>query len=127
MKSCISFESLETSQPLRDPGKCAFLEMTSRKRSGSGSSKRPKEKVVYIYELFFRGEDPTANSAEFWNEFFLLQANVESLEQEVLKLNPELFALVRPNLQTLVQKCIEMLETGNVVFLEISHLKDECK
>lgn len=89
--------------------------MTSRKRSGSGSSKRPKEKVVYIYELFFRGEDPTVNSPEFWNEFFLLQANVECLEQEILKLTPESFTLVRHNLQILMQKCVAMLETGNTL------------
>lgn len=38
--------------------------MSSRKRSGSGS-KRPKEKVVFIYELIFRGEDPQVG---FWDE-----------------------------------------------------------
>ncbi|XP_037943088.1 armadillo-like helical domain-containing protein 3 [Teleopsis dalmanni] len=87
--------------------------MTSRKRSGSGSSKRPKEKVVYIYELFFRGEDPTIDSPEFWNEFFLLQPNVESLEAEVSKLTNEVFPVVRDNLNLLFQKCIEMLETDH--------------
>ncbi|XP_030373871.1 armadillo-like helical domain-containing protein 3 [Scaptodrosophila lebanonensis] len=84
--------------------------MTSRKRSGS-SSKRPKGKVVYIYELFFRGEDPTDGSPEFWNEFFLLQPNVESLDNEIMKLNSEQLQLVKGNLNTLFQKCIEMLNT----------------
>lgn len=86
--------------------------MTSRKRSGSGSSKRPKEKVVYIYELFFRGEDPTTESAEFWNEFFLLQPNVESLEAEITKLTCEQFMIVNKSMILIFQKSIEMLETG---------------
>lgn len=87
--------------------------MTSRKRSGSGSSKRPKEKVVYIYELFFRGEDPTSDSPEFWNEFFLLQPNVESLESEITKITSEQLPIVKSNLNLIFQKCIEILETGN--------------
>lgn len=86
--------------------------MTSRKRSGSGSSKRPKEKVVYIYELFLRGEDPTINSSEFWNEFFLLQPNVDALENEITKLTSEQFSMVKKNLTMIFQKCIDMLETG---------------
>uniref|UniRef100_A0A1A9WGZ5 DUF1741 domain-containing protein n=1 Tax=Glossina brevipalpis TaxID=37001 RepID=A0A1A9WGZ5_9MUSC len=86
--------------------------MTSRKRSGSGSSKRPKEKVVYIYELFFRGEDPV-NSSEFWNEFFLLQPNVDALENEITKLTSEQFSLVKNNLNMIFQKCIDMLETDH--------------
>lgn len=54
--------------------------MSSRKRSGSGS-KRPKEKVVYIYEMIFRTDfkDPTKTNPEFWHEFFLLQPNVDIL------------------------------------------------
>uniref|UniRef100_A0A0K8UX73 UPF0668 protein C10orf76 n=1 Tax=Bactrocera latifrons TaxID=174628 RepID=A0A0K8UX73_BACLA len=87
--------------------------MTSRKRSGSGSSKRPKEKVVYIYELFFRGEDPTTESTEFWNEFFLLQPNVESLEAEITKLTYEQFIIVNKNLTLIFQKSIEMMETDH--------------
>lgn len=65
--------------------------MTSRKRSGSGS-KRPKEKVVYLYEkfLYFGGNrDLFENNPEFWEEFFLLQPNVEILEAELLKLSSE--------------------------------------
>uniref|UniRef100_A0A1B0FMF2 Armadillo-like helical domain-containing protein n=1 Tax=Glossina morsitans morsitans TaxID=37546 RepID=A0A1B0FMF2_GLOMM len=87
--------------------------MTSRKRSGSGSSKRPKEKVVYIYELFLRGEDPTINSSEFWNEFFLLQPNVDALENEITKLTSEQFSMVKKNLNMIFQKCIDMLETDH--------------
>ncbi|KAI9579757.1 armadillo-like helical domain-containing protein 3 isoform X2 [Glossina fuscipes] len=87
--------------------------MTSRKRSGSGGSKRPKEKVVYIYELFLRGEDPTINSSEFWNEFFLLQPNVDALENEITKLTSEQFSLVKKNLSMIFQKCIDMLETDH--------------
>lgn len=81
-----------------------------RKRSGSGS-KRPKEKVVYIYELLFRGEDPVNNN-EFWDSFFLLQPNVESLENELTKLSNDQLLIVKGNIKLLFTQCIQMLESG---------------
>lgn len=87
--------------------------MTTRKRSGSGS-KRPKEKVVYIYELLFRGEDPSNNNSEFWNEFFLLQPNVDTLEQELMKLTGEQFVTVKSNIHMLLSKSIELLDSGKI-------------
>lgn len=87
--------------------------MSSRKRSGSGS-KRPKEKVVYIYEMIFRSdfEDPTKDNAEFWYEFFLLQPNVESLESEMTKLSCEQLITLKNNVNLLFCRCIEMLDSG---------------
>lgn len=85
--------------------------MTTRKRSGSGS-KRPKEKVVYIYELLFRGEEPWNNNQEFWNEFFLLQPNVDVLETELMKLTGEQFISLKGNIHKLFTKSIELLESG---------------
>lgn len=76
--------------------------MSSRKRSGSGS-KRPKEKVVYIYEMLFRSdfEDPVKVNSEFWNEFFLLQPNVECLENEITKLSCEQLIVLKKNINLL--------------------------
>lgn len=90
---------------------------TQRKRSGSGSgSKRPKEKVVYIYELIFRGEeDPTNNNNEFWNEFFLLQPNVEILETELMKLTGEQLIGLKNNINLLFTKSIELMDSGEFV------------
>lgn len=87
--------------------------MSSRKRSGSGS-KRPKEKVVYIYEMIFRAdfEDPTKTNAEFWYEFFLLQPNVESLENEMTKLSCEQLIALKNHINLLFCRCIEMLDSG---------------
>lgn len=87
--------------------------MTTRKRSGSGS-KRPKEKVVYIYELLFRGEEePWNNNQEFWNEFFLLQPNVDTLETELMKLTAEQFLSLKGNVHKLFTKSIELLESDH--------------
>lgn len=86
--------------------------MSSRKRSGSGS-KRPREKVVFIYELIFRGEDPRTNnpSEEFWNEFFLLQPNVDALEQELNKQTTDQLGGVKENINELFARCVDILET----------------
>lgn len=67
------------------------MNMTSRRRSGNfGTQKRPKEKVVFIYEEIFKGQsNPAKDNDQFWNEFFLLLPNVEALENELLKLNAE--------------------------------------
>lgn len=87
--------------------------MSSRKRSGSGS-KRPKEKVVYIYEMLLRldFEDPAKNNAEFWNEFFLLQPNVEVLETELTKLSFEQLIALKRNINLLFTQSIELLDSG---------------
>lgn len=87
--------------------------MSSRKRSGSGS-KRPKEKVVYIYEMIFRLDfgDPTKTNPEFWYEFFLLQPNVESLENEITKLSCEQVIGLKKNINLLFCQSIELLDSG---------------
>lgn len=92
---------------------CTITEMSSRKRSGSGS-KRPKEKVVYIYEMIFRTDfkEPTKANPEFWHEFFLLQPNVESLENEITKLSCEQLIALKGNINSLFCRCIEMLDSG---------------
>lgn len=92
--------------------------MSSRKRSGSGS-KRPKEKVVFLYELLFRAdfEDPTKTNPEFWHEFFLLQPNVESLENEIIKLSPEQLIGVKPNINLLFSQSIDLLDSGEFNYL----------
>lgn len=96
--------------------------MTSRKRSGSGS-KRPKEKIVYIYEIFFRGEDPSQNNAEFWNEFFLLQPNIDCLEAEFSKLTSEQLIGIKENINLIFTQCIDMLsESGKYLLYTYMHL-----
>lgn len=90
--------------------------MSSRKRSGSGS-KRPKEKVVYIYEMLLRPEfeDPAKNNVEFWNEFSLLQPNVEVLETELNKLSFEQLLALKRNINLLFTQSIDLLDSGMCV------------
>lgn len=83
--------------------------MTTRKRSGSGSKRQLKEKVVQIYELFFKGEDLAKANPSFWDEFFLLKPKVVYLEAEIQKITPEQFGSVRENINSLFIQCIETL------------------
>lgn len=83
--------------------------MTTRKRSGSGSKRQLKEKVVQIYESFFRGEDLSANNPMFWDELFLLKPKVSHLENEVQKITPEMLGSVKDNINTLFSQCVDTL------------------
>ena len=79
-----------------------------RKRSGSGQQGSLKggghgvfkEKVVQMYEVLLRGEDPTVTGfgANFWSDFFLLKPKTGHLEAETSKLTPEPLINARPNL-----------------------------
>lgn len=102
--------------------------MSSRKRSGSGS-KRPKEKVVFLYELLFRSdfEDPTKTNSEFWHEFFLLQPNVESLENEITKLSAEQLIGVKPNINLLFCQSIDLLDSGEFDFCPFANHQPHIK
>ncbi|XP_053604682.1 armadillo-like helical domain-containing protein 3 isoform X2 [Plodia interpunctella] len=83
--------------------------MATRKRSGSGSKRHLKEKVVQIYESFFRGEDLTSDNPTFWDEFFLLKPKIPQLEAEILKLSAEQLINMKESINLLVSQCIEML------------------
>ncbi|XP_050348790.1 armadillo-like helical domain-containing protein 3 [Nymphalis io] len=83
--------------------------MATRKRSGSGSKRHLKEKVVQIYESFFRGEDLTSDNPTFWDEFFLLKPKIPQLEAEIHKLSVEQLTNLKDNINLLVLQCIEML------------------
>lgn len=83
--------------------------MAMRKRSGSGSKRHLKEKVVQIYESFFRGEDLTSDNPTFWDEFFLLKPKIPQLEAEIHKLTLEQLLNMKDNINLLVGQCIDML------------------
>ncbi|XP_063535020.1 armadillo-like helical domain-containing protein 3 isoform X1 [Cydia strobilella] len=85
------------------------MAMAMRKRSGSGSKRHLKEKVVQIYESFFRGEDLTSDNPTFWDEFFLLKPKIPQLEAEINKLSVEQLLNMKDNMNLLVAQCIEML------------------
>lgn len=83
--------------------------MTSRKRSGSGSKRQLKEKVVQIYESFFKGEDLTNGNPNFWDELFLLKPKISHLEAEMQKISGDQLLAIKDNLNTLFAHCIETL------------------
>lgn len=83
--------------------------MTSRKRSGSGSKRLFKEKVVQIYETILKGEEIGPNNPLSWEEFFLLKPKVTTLESEIQKLSVEQLQAIKPNLNELFTHCIEIL------------------
>lgn len=83
--------------------------MTTRKRSGSGSKRQLKEKVVQIYESFFRGDDLSKNNPTFWDELFLLKPKISHLESEIQKITPDQLGVVKENINELFSQCVETL------------------
>ena len=66
---------------------------------GGSSSVAFKEKVVQMYEVLLRGEDPvTSFGPNFWCDFFLLKPKVMVMEAETAKLTAEQLLNARPNL-----------------------------
>lgn len=84
--------------------------MSTRKRSGSGSKRQFKEKVVQIYECLLKGEDVSNQNSLFWEEFFLLKPNITTLENEILKMTPEQLQVAKQNINLLFNQCIAILE-----------------
>lgn len=84
--------------------------MTTRKRSGSGSKRQFKEKVVQIYECLLKGDDLSHQNILFWEEFFLLKPNVNTLENEILKMTAEQLQTAKQNINLLLSHCIAILD-----------------
>ncbi|XP_011301326.1 UPF0668 protein C10orf76 homolog [Fopius arisanus] len=83
--------------------------MAMRKRSGSGSKRQHKGKLVPIYESLFGGEDLTQSHPNFWNELFLIKPMVPQIEIEVLRLTSEQLQMCKSNLNSLVCHCVDTL------------------
>ncbi|CAG9858277.1 unnamed protein product [Phyllotreta striolata] len=88
--------------------------MSTRKRSGSGSKRQFKEKVVQIYECLLKGEDVSHHNALFWEEFFLLKPKVATIENEIQKLSLEQLQAAKQNINILFSQCIEILDQQNI-------------
>lgn len=85
------------------------MAMAMRKRSGSGSKRQHKGKLVPIYESFFKGEDLTSAHPNFWNELFLIKPMVSHIENEILHMTAEQLSASRENLNSLVSHCVDTL------------------
>ncbi|CAH2002267.1 unnamed protein product [Acanthoscelides obtectus] len=87
--------------------------MATRKRSGSGSKRQFKEKVVQIYECLLKGDDVSQHNALFWDEFFLLKPKVATLENEIQKMSVEQLQAAKPNINILFNQCVKILDQQN--------------
>ncbi|KAJ8025947.1 Armadillo-like helical domain-containing protein 3 [Holothuria leucospilota] len=58
-------------------------------RQKSNSKMELKEKIIDFYDIFFQGKDPSRENPNFWDEFFLLKANVKYIEGELANLSSE--------------------------------------
>ncbi|XP_015524466.1 armadillo-like helical domain-containing protein 3 [Neodiprion pinetum] len=85
------------------------MTMAMRKRSGSGSKRQYREKILLIYESFFKGDEPTLANPHFWDELFLLKPKVAQIEAEILRLAVDQLSTVRENLNALVCHCVDTL------------------
>ncbi|CAF0844248.1 unnamed protein product [Brachionus calyciflorus] len=84
----------------------------------------PKEKFVTIYETFFKGEDFSLKSGNFWDELFLIKLNSNYIINEFKNIssNEDLIKL-KKNINFLCNKAIEYLkfETNPIRLHNIIH------
>ncbi|XP_035216620.1 armadillo-like helical domain-containing protein 3 [Stegodyphus dumicola] len=82
----------------------------------SEGSRRPfKEKIVQIYEAFFQGKDPSLDNKNFWDEFFLLRANLTFLESKFREMTYEEISSLKETINNLFYHCIRILKDGNQI------------
>jgi len=74
-----------------------------------------KEKIIQLYEGFFRGESVAVGNQNFWEEFFLMKPKMAALEGEIGALQADQLSGVRENLNTLVHECITHLDHSHQI------------
>ncbi|KAL5470713.1 hypothetical protein EMCRGX_G028719 [Ephydatia muelleri] len=93
---------------------------------GKSCEKRQlKEKLVTYYEQLFEDDEAT-KKPRFWEEFFLLRANVEYLSQHVTSLSREALIGIKKPLNLLFTHCVHTLQVDDNVIRDINALQTLC-
>ncbi|KAG1659843.1 Armadillo-like helical domain-containing protein 3 [Nymphon striatum] len=76
----------------------------------TAAKKAFKEKIILSYDKFFKGENPSVGNPDFWNELFLLKANVSYIENEFDKLSGDQVLAIKENINLIFYHCVKALE-----------------
>uniref|UniRef100_A0A3B3T120 Armadillo like helical domain containing 3 n=1 Tax=Paramormyrops kingsleyae TaxID=1676925 RepID=A0A3B3T120_9TELE len=76
----------------------------------SSTPKKPlTEKVVLMYDEIFAVEDPAKDKPRFWEELFLMKANLEYLEAKLESLDGDEVTKIQDNINRLFHHCVRTL------------------
>lgn len=86
-----------------------------------------REKIVIIYDDWFKGEDPILGKKSFWDEFFLLKANPTHLENLINHTAWERLVEIKYVLQMLFKHSAEALHTSRLESSEFVYSLSFCR
>ncbi|XP_033632908.1 armadillo-like helical domain-containing protein 3 [Asterias rubens] len=90
---------------------------TTLLRQGSDRKMALKEKILDIYDAFFKDQDPSRGNANFWDELFLLKANVKYIESELGAMDPQRLLKLKENINMLFYHSVVALREDHPIRL----------
>lgn len=95
-------------------------------RSDIEDKKPLKQKLTSYYEEILKGDDPSGKKLEFWDEFFLLKANVEFISKTVNEMSPSALLAIKGSLNSLFIQCCRVLQSDDNMIRNINALQTLC-
>ncbi|XP_038045542.1 armadillo-like helical domain-containing protein 3 [Patiria miniata] len=84
-------------------------------RPGSDQKIALKEKILDIYDAFLKGQDASRGNLNFWDELFLLKANVKYIESELGALEPQQLLKIKDNINSLFYHSVATLKQDHPI------------
>ncbi|XP_065182604.1 armadillo-like helical domain-containing protein 3 [Sycon ciliatum] len=99
---------------------------TSSSSGGAASRPELREKFVSIYSAFLRGDDPSLDKRNFWEELFLLKVNVSYLEKALDEQSREQLLKLKPAFNVIFARCAATLSSDNQPICRVNALQTLC-